>query len=434
MSLDRRATSYYLQRTDGWLIAQLEACTHCGICATVCPFYLGTNDPAHAPIRKIEPLRQTVEQHFTFWGKLRTALGWEATAPLDAVTQWVSEAYYACTACNRCALACPMGIDLATLIQITREGLAAGDCAPEALEDAVHRQTATGSPLGVTQLLFENRLEWLAEEEGVRIPLDVAGAESLVVFTSIEMIKFPGNLSAVARIMDASGESWTLSSAGREAVNFATFSGDTEEQVRFVRRITDAAVELGVRRIILTECGHAYVTVQHIATRFFGPELPFEVENIIETMARFVRSGKIRLKRGAFDGTRITFHDACKLQRLGGIIEEPRQLLSLLAPHSFVEMTPNREAQICCGGGGGVIAIPEADEIRMKAFLPKVEQLENVQAEIAVTACSTCRLQFLDGSKYYNLNIEVRGITEMVAAALDTGTPKGAKDEYGRNY
>ena len=90
-------------------------------------------------------------------------------------------------------------------------------------------------------------------------------------------------------------------------------------------------------------------------------------------------------------------------------------------------MTPNREAQICCGGGGGVIAIPEADEIRMKAFLPKIEQLERVQAEIAVTACSTCRLQFLDGSKYYNLNIEVRGITEMVAAALDAGAPKAYK-------
>ena len=64
----------------------------------------------------------------------------------------------------------------------------------------------------------------------------------------------------------------------------------------------------------------------------------------------------------------ITFHDACKIQRRGGHIKEPRQILNILAPHAFKEMTPNKEDAVCCGGGGGVIAIKDADPERYAAF------------------------------------------------------------------
>ncbi len=433
MDADRKIAQYYLQYADGWLMAELDACTRCGICAEACPFFVGTGDAVHTPVRKIEPLRRAIQDNLTLFGWARSHLRRKETS-VEELSGWVSEAYLACTVCNRCSLACPMGIDLGALIQLTREGLAAAGMAPRSLADAVQRQKTTGSPLGVTQTLFENRLEWLRDEEGVDIPLDLPGVDSLVAFTSIELIKFPGNLSATAKVMQAAGESWTLSSAGRESVNFATFSGDTAEQVAFVQRITEAALELGVKRIILTECGHAYDTVQRIAARLYGLPLPFEVENILETITRLLRAGRIHLRRGVLDGQRITFHDACKLQRLGGLIEQPREILNLVAPDTFVEMTPNREAQWCCGGGGGVLASPEADEIRMRAFLPKVAQLEAVNPDVVVTACSTCRLQFMDGAKYYDMDIDVRGITELVADALEEDAPKGVQDECNGNY
>jgi len=421
MDATDKLANYFVQRIDGQVLAQLESCLQCGLCASACPFFLGTDNPEHVPIRKIEPLKVIVQRELSPGRRLFSWLGLTPPRP-DEVTlqQWVSQAYLACTVCNRCALACPMGLDLGSLIQLTREGLAAAGLVPPSLADAVERQKHTGSPLGVPQDLYEDRLRWISEEEGVTIPLDVEGAESLVVFTSIELIKFPGNIAALAKILNTAGEHWTMSTAGREAVNFATFSGETEEQVAFVKRITEAALQLNVRRIILSECGHAYDTVRRIAGRLYGQPLPFQIENVLETISRLIATGRIRLRRDVFNKERITFHDACKLQRLGGLIEEPRFILNTIAPTSFVEMTPNREAQLCCGGGGGVIANPEADEIRMKAFLPKVEQLESILPDVVVTACSTCRLQFIDGTRYYNLDVTVRGITEMVAEALIT--------------
>jgi Fe-S oxidoreductase len=179
--------------------------------------------------------------------------------------------------------------------------------------------------------------------------------------------------------------------------------------------------ELGVKRII-TLCPHGYHVFKNEYPDFGGHYDVFHYTEIIQEA----------MDRLSLDTTptslSVTYHDPCYLGRYNGIYEAPRKVIQK-SGGILTEMAHHGKRSLCCGGGGGVIAIPEADETRMKAFLPKVEQLENVGAETVVTACSTCRLQFIDGSKYYNLNIEVRGITEMVAAALDTETPKGAKDE-----
>jgi Fe-S oxidoreductase len=134
----------------------------------------------------------------------------------------------------------------------------------------------------------------------------------------------------------------------------------------------------------------------------------------------FVRSGRIKLKAGAFDGDGvITFHDACKIQRRGGHINEPREILKILAPNAFKEMSPNREQSICCGGGGGVIAIKEADPQRYAVFQMKVDQARKVGAQTVTMTCSNCRLQFTDGVAHFGLDLKVTGLAQMVADALE---------------
>ena len=114
----------------------------------------------------------------------------------------------------------------------------------------------------------------------------------------------------------------------------------------------------------------------------------------------------------------ITFHDACKIQRRGGHIKEPREVLNILAPDKFKEMSPNREEAICCGGGGGVIAIKEADANRYAAFELKIDQMNKVGAETVVMSCSNCRLQFVDCVKHFDLGVKVAGFSQLVSDAL----------------
>lgn len=414
-----RAVETFVKETGGWVASQLEACTRCGICAEACHFYLATGKPEYSPVWKMELLSRAYQQRFTFEGKVKLALGIDRKIKDEEIAEWGKILYEACTLCNRCSLACPMGIDIGPILHNVRTGLSAAGAVPADLADAVDKQMEVGSPLGVTDDMWDQRMEWIADEWEVDLPIDVAGADTLAVFTSIELMKFPENIGAIAKIMNRAGEKWTLSRKGREVVNFGFFEGDMEKTKVFMGRVFDAAKALGVKRLMVTECGHAYDAFRWAAHNIMDVPEGLEVTHIAAMLGKFLHSGRIKLKRGAFDDGTITFHDACKIQRRGGIINEPREILDILAPNSFREMIPSREQAVCCGGGGGVISIKEADENRFAAFKLKIDQMNKIGAKRVTMTCSNCRLQFTDGVQHFNSEVKVMGLSEMVAEALE---------------
>lgn len=413
------AVNTFVKETGGYVASQLEACTRCGICAEACHFYQATGNPEFAPVWKVELLKRAYEQRFTLVGKAKLALGIDKPITDDDLVHFSKIVYEACTLCNKCSIVCPMGIQLGPLIHEVRTAFSKANVVPADLMAAVQKQVEEGSPLGVTDDVFESRLEWVADEWEVEIPVDVKGADTLVVFSSIEIMKFPNNLAAIAKIMNATGEKWTLSTKGREVVNFGFYEGSPERTKMFLQRVFDAAVELGVKKIVVTECGHAYDAMRWTSYNIMDVPPGIEITHIVGLMGDYVRSGKIKLKPGAFDEGVLTFHDACKIQRRGGHIKEPRELLNILAPNAFKEMTPNREDAVCCGGGGGVIAIKEADPIRYAAFGLKIDQMRKVGATTVVMSCSNCRLQFADCVEHFNLDVKVAGLSQMVADAME---------------
>ena len=415
------AMNAFVKETGGWIASQLEACTRCGMCAEACHFYQSSNNPEYSPVWKMELLRRAYEQRFTLSGRFKLAVGLDKRITNDNLLKWSELNYYACTVCNRCSMVCPMGIDLGSLLADVRSGLSAAGAVPKDLMDATLKQLDEGSPLGMTADVWEERLEWVEDEWEVDIPKDVKGADSLVVFSSIEVMKFPTNIAAIAKVLNAAGENWTVSSTAREIVNFGFYEGSEERTKIFLQRVLDGAKELGVKRIVVTECGHAYDALRWHAANLIPETNDFEVTHITGVLGELVGSGRIKLNPGYFDKNGdgvITFHDACKIQRKGGHIKEPREILNILAPESFEEMSPNKEQGICCGGGGGVIAIKAADPIRFEAFKLKIDQVNKIGAKTIAMSCSNCRLQFVDSVGHFNLDWKVTGLAQMVADAL----------------
>ncbi len=410
----------FVEKTGGYIAAQLEACTRCGMCAEACHFYQSSGNPEYAPVWKIELLRRAYEQRFTFSGKFKLAFKLDQPVTDADIAHWSMIDYEACTMCNKCSMVCPMGINLGPLIHTVREGLSDAQAVPADLKAAVNKQEEEGSPLGVTDAVYAQRIEWVADEWEIEMPMDVKGADTLVVFSSIEIMKFPNNLAAIAKILNTAGEKWTLSKKGREVVNFGFYEGNDRLTKLFLNRVFDAAKELGVKKIVVTECGHAYDALRWTAANLMEVPQGIEVTHIAGLLGEYVKSGRIKLKPGALDaGGTITFHDACKIQRRGSHIQEPREILNILAPNAFKEMTPNKEESICCGGGGGVIAIKEADPIRYAAFELKINQVNQVGAKTVAMVCSNCRLQYTDCVQHFNLDWKVAGLSQLVADALE---------------
>jgi len=377
----------------------LESCIRCGHCAEACHFYATSHDPRYTPIWKLEPFRKALK------GKPITA---------HELREWQELLYDSCTMCGRCTLACPMGIDIAGLVAQARHAMFAAGLVPHELHAVAERAEREGSPLGATPKVLKERIEWLAEEHEVEIALDKPQAELMVTLSSIEIMKYPMALVALAKILKRLGASWTIRSDGYEATNFGLFSGNLEWQRDMSLRVIEAAIACRAKTLVLPECGHAYGALRWQGANMHGRPLPFRVLHISEFLAEAVREGRLPLR--PLEGS-ITFHDPCQVSRRGGATRAPREVLAGLQA-DLREMPPGGDANWCCGGGGGVVTLHRADEHRHRAFAIKIAQVEASGAERLATSCSNCRLTFDDGQAHYQRDRKMESLLEVVAAQL----------------
>ncbi len=142
----QHALNTFVEETGGWVASQLEACTRCGICAEACHFYEATGNPEFAPVWKVELLKRTYEQRFTMGGKAKLAMGIDKKITDDDIWHWSKIVYEACTMCNKCAMVCPMGIQLGPIIHEVRTAMSNAGAVPEDLMAAVNKQVQEREP------------------------------------------------------------------------------------------------------------------------------------------------------------------------------------------------------------------------------------------------------------------------------------------------
>ena len=84
----------------------------------------------------------------------------------------------------------------------------------------------------------------------------------------------------------------------------------------------------------------------------------------------------------------------------------------------FVEMTPNGNDNLCCGGGGGQLAMSEYNERRLKIGELKAEQIRKTGAKIVATPCHNCVDQLMQLNVTFKLNVQIKTLAEIVADAI----------------
>jgi Fe-S oxidoreductase len=391
----------------------LESCIHCGQCAEACHFYRATGDAKYTPTHKLEPFRKVYRRELSPFRWIHRFRERELT--VKDLEDWQELLYDSCTVCGRCSMICPMGIDIATMVNIGRHAMAAAGLVPHELQAATERAAETGSPLGATADVVEDRIEWLEDEEEVAIHWNKDKADVLMTISSIEVMKYPRSLAALAKVLNAAGLDWTFREEGYEATNFGLFSGELNLQKEFSMKLVDAAKQIGAKTVVLPECGHAYPALRWQAANLAGEALPFEVLHITELLDRLIAQGKIKVK--PMEGKSVTFHDPCQITRRGGVTEAPRNIIEALGL-DLHDMEEHGTVNWCCGGGGGVISMHRPDALRYKVFRLKMEQVESAEADIFATSCSNCRLSFDDGQAHFKWDKKVQSLLDMVAEQL----------------
>jgi len=329
------------------------------------------------------------------------------------------EAAYSCTGCRRCMVYCPFGIDTQMIMSIAKLLLVGASAEPEILTLLADTSIAKGETLDLFREGFMESIKeleqdvvekWQAEAGKEVIPVDKKGARLLYV-----ALAGAHSIIPAAAVFNAAGEDWTLSFF--EAVNFGAFVGDPSKTKLILDRIVNEAKRLGVEEVTICECGTAFRVM-----KFMAEKEPFKVSSVTEVHARYLREGRIELNPNQFPDP-VTYHDPCQLARNGGVMDEPRYILSHLT-RDFRDMSRKPINNWCCGGGGGLVALGEETlDFRMKSSRVKADQVKKTGAKVLATACENCHTQLDNLKDHYDLGVDVQFLTSMVADALVQKAP-----------
>ncbi len=197
----------------------------------------------------------------------------------------------------------------------------------------------------------------------------------------------------------------------------------------------------GVKTVV-TACADGYQAFKVLYDKF-GLKKDLEVVHISEYIDTLIKSGRLKLRKKA--GMAVTYHDPCRLGRMGepwvhwkgkkipgdrfvfdppkqyrrgsnGVYESPRNVLQSIPGLKLTEMTRIREYAWCCGAGGGVRE--SNPEFASWTARERIDEAASTGAEAIVTACPWCEKTFNEAIAASGSSLKVYDIVELVANAL----------------
>ena len=372
------------QLIDGW------ACTTCARCQDVCPAY--ESGKALNPMQIVHDVRNYANEHAPILLK--------GEQPGETILERISpEAVWACTTCHACVDACPLYIEHVPLLtDLRRNAMMETMEYPEELNVAMGNLESASNPYGFG---MHERADW-AEGLDIKIgePAEyiyfVGCAASFdernqkVARATIGLLKEAGlDVGILGMQEGCSGD------PARRAGNEYLFQMLAETNMMTFQ-------ELGVKRIIAS-CPHCFHTLGKEYADYGGDEL--EVLHHSEILAKLQEEGKLP---NVSKDESITFHDPCYLGRIGGIIDEPRDIIGGVD----VEIERHGTDSFCCGAGGAQMWMEEDADKRVNQIRAK---------EIAATGCDTvavgcpfCSIMVKDGLDSVGAEMDVMDVAEIL--------------------
>ena len=268
---------------DNWtflqpLMLRMEHCAKCQTCAEACQIYDGERRqddlPADLPLRGPAP-------HLNKYVKPGGACGRFTAATSTSTGQTVArlaELAYRCTLCRRCAQTCPIGVDNGLITREIRKVFSQemGIAPTELHEDGSVQQLKTGSSTGMNPPAVPGQRrvhdeDDIEEKTGMRVQVAHGqGRAPTSCSSTTPASSWPGPRTP----RPSPSSSRRRASTGRSRASCwattpsTTASGTTTCSSRASPSSTpQVAKKLGVKKIVIGECGHAHKALTVIADR-----------------------------------------------------------------------------------------------------------------------------------------------------------------------
>ena len=403
-------------------LLDLDACTMCGRCTSVCP--------AHATGKPLDPREIVLKSGEVMAATASHARGGKVTPPLSVDSEITisanslferitSEEIWACTSCKACDEICPVNIEILDKILDMRRYLSLMESDfPAELGNAYRAMENQGNPWGMSQ---SDRGEWAKD-------LDVTILDPGAAFNH-EYLYWVG----CAGSFDDKNKKVTQSMAKllkRAGIDVAILgpsemcTGDSARRSGneyLFQMLAMPNIEMlngmGVRKII-TQCPHCFNTLANEYPQFGGT---YEVIHHSQLLEHLIDSGKLDISDATLE-ERITYHDSCYLGRHNDVYLAPRKVVASIKGIEVVEMQRNGTKGMCCGAGGARMWMEES--IGTKVNDERAREAISTGASRVATACPFCYIMLDDGVKAAGVEddqMKVADITSHLLEAIENG-------------
>ena len=378
-------------------LLDLDACTMCGRCTSVCPAHATGKplDPREIVLKSGEVMAATAAH--APGGKVSPPLGVDSEITISANSLFeriTAEEIWSCTSCKACDEICPVNIEILDKILDMRRYLALMESDfPAELGNAYRAMENQGNPWGMNQ---GERGDWAKD-------LDVTVLDPSSPFTHeyLYWVGCAGSFDdknkrvtqSMAKLLKRAGIDVAILGPNEMCTgDSARRSGNEYLFQMLAMPNVEMLNGMGVQKII-TQCPHCFNTLANEYPQLGGR---YEVVHHSQLLESLIESGKLDVSNATLE-ERITYHDSCYLGRHNDVYMAPRNVVGSISGVEVVEMPRNGTKGMCCGAGGARMWMEE--NIGTKVNDERAAEAISTGATRVATACPFCYVMLDDGVK-----------------------------------
>ena len=325
-------------------------------------------------------------------------------------SDYVKEKVWTCLTCGLCNDRCPIGISFTEFIRSVRPLFITEEFKGHlshggALQGLMRMQTAPD--------LNQNRLDWVNDEHNISSHGEILYFTGCLTyfdtFFSTMNLKLKQIASDTVKILNSVGIAPVVLPDERCCGHDLIWTGD-EKSFHKLRRLNIESFKKAGVKTIITSCGECFYTLKDLYGQPAEP-FPFEVMHISEYLQKIGFSVKKELNEIA------TYQDPCRLGRLMGIYDAPRQLLESVM--ELREMPHFRAGAWCCGNSAWL----HCDRYSKQMQVERLMEAQGTKSDLIVTACPKCQIHLTcamnDVNLIQDLSMKIRDISSILAESIE---------------
>jgi Fe-S oxidoreductase len=406
-------------------LLDLDACTMCGRCTSVCPANATGKplDPREIVLKSGEVMAATGDP------KVSPPIGvdGEITVSANSLFERITpEEVWACTTCKACDEICPVNIEILDKILDMRRYLSLMESDfPTELGNAYRAMENQGNPWGMNQ---GERADWA---ESLDVDVTVADGSGPIEAEYLYWVGCAGSFDdknkkvtqAMAKLLTRAGIDFAILGASEMCTgDSARRSGNEYIFQMLAMQNIETMDGMGVKKII-TQCPHCFNTLLNEYPQLGSS---YEVVHHTQLLEALVESGQLDLSDARLD-ERVVYHDSCYLGRHNDIYMAPRRLIGSIGGVEVVEAGRNGTKGMCCGAGGARMWMEE--HTGKQVNVERSQELLATGASRIATACPFCYIMIDDGVKGEGVDedqVQVGDIALHLLEAIEAGEKTAA--------